>query len=73
VLLFTDGVYEVAAPGTGEEFGPDRFLAAVRRRVSEPLPKIFDEVLDEVLRFSGGAGFPDDVCLLGMEVALPMP
>jgi hypothetical protein len=36
-----------------------------------PLAKMFDDLLAEVLEFSGGAGFADDVCLLGMEVASP--
>jgi sigma-B regulation protein RsbU (phosphoserine phosphatase) len=69
VLLFTDGVYEVQNPGADQEYGPERFLNAVRARMDLPPGKLFDGVLAEVLEFSGGAGFIDDVCLLGMEVA----
>jgi hypothetical protein len=35
------------------------------------LRKIFGDVLAEVLKFSGGAGFAVDVCLLGTKVAPP--
>jgi sigma-B regulation protein RsbU (phosphoserine phosphatase) len=69
VLLFTDGAYEVQNPALDQEYGPDRFLNAVSARMGLPLGKLFDAVLSEVLDFSGGLGFSDDVCLLGMEVA----
>jgi len=71
VLLFSDGVYEVENASGGEDYGLERFLIGVRQRMNLPLGKMFDDLLAEVLEFSGGAGFADDVCLLGMEVASP--
>jgi sigma-B regulation protein RsbU (phosphoserine phosphatase) len=68
VLLFTDGLYE-ANSKTGEEYGVDRLLGAVRQRTLLPLPKLFDDVLQNVREFTGAAEFEDDVCLLGVEMA----
>ena len=67
LLLFTDGVYEVTDAG-GEEFGSERLLAAVRRRLRLPAPRLFDELLGEALQFSATGEFADDVCLVGLEV-----
>ena len=68
VLLFTDGLFEVdnAQP---EEYGQERLLAAVRQRSRLPAEQLFDELLQDVQRFSGIAEFDDDVCLVGVEVA----
>ncbi len=68
MLLFTDGLVEM--PGVeGEDYGPERLLAAAHRRMSLPLAQTMDELLAEVRAFAGGNDFSDDVCLLGMEVA----
>lgn len=69
VLLFTDGLFEVADAQGGEDYGQKRLLDAARRRLDHPLPVLLDELLDEVRAFAGGAEFTDDVCLLGIEVA----
>jgi serine phosphatase RsbU (regulator of sigma subunit) len=67
ILLYTDGLFEV--PGNvGEEFGQERLLDAVRRRVFHGPSELFDEVLDEVRQFASGNEFDDDVCLIGAEV-----
>jgi serine phosphatase RsbU (regulator of sigma subunit) len=71
VLLFTDGLFEVVAPDGDTDYGPERLLAAARERISLPLPNLLDELLADVRKFSGYAEFDDDVCLLGMEAALP--
>lgn len=70
VLLFTDGLFEVIGGDEQEEFGQQRLLAAARQRVSLPSVRLLDELVAEVRAFAGGADFEDDVCLLGMEVAL---
>jgi serine phosphatase RsbU (regulator of sigma subunit) len=44
-------------------------VAAVQRRLRLPAPQLFDELLKEVYQFSGGKGFSDDVCLVGLELA----
>jgi len=33
------------------------------------VPRLFDELLKEIKRFSADQGFTDDVCLVGMEFA----
>jgi sigma-B regulation protein RsbU (phosphoserine phosphatase) len=66
VMLYTDGVFEVDGPGD-EQFGQDRLLAAVRRRLQLPLDKLFDELLGELCAYSGKEEFVDDVCLVGVE------
>jgi sigma-B regulation protein RsbU (phosphoserine phosphatase) len=65
---FTDGLFEVHGADL-EPFGLDRLATAVRRRLDLPADRLFDELLAEVQQFAGDCGFPDDVCLLGMEVA----
>ena len=68
VFLFTDGIYEVTNE-QGEEFGQERLLEAVRRRIQVPAEQLFTELLSEVKKFSGGGEFEDDVCLVGVEMA----
>ena len=68
VVLFTDGVYEVDDP-SGEQYGVERLLKAVRRRLNLPTEAMFDDLLSEIRQFSAGREFADDVCLVGMEVA----
>jgi len=67
IVLFTDGLFEVA--GRDDDFDMDRLLAAVQRRVKQPAARLFDEVLAEIQQFSTSGEFEDDVCLVGMEVA----
>ena len=67
LLLFTDGLFEVA-DASGETFGEDRLLEVVRRNLDRPVNRLFDDIHLEVATFSTGQGFSDDVCLLGMEV-----
>jgi serine phosphatase RsbU (regulator of sigma subunit) len=52
-----------------EEFGRQRLLAQVQRRLSWPAPRLFDELLAEIRQFAGGHPFEDDVCLVGVELA----
>jgi len=68
ILLFTDGLYEVIGEEQ-EEYGQERLLASVRRKLELRPPQLFDELLDEVKEFSVSNEFDDDVCLLGIEIA----
>jgi serine phosphatase RsbU (regulator of sigma subunit) len=68
LVLFTDGLYEMAGPGD-EEFGRARLLAEVRQRLTLPTARLFEEVLAEVGRFGKGNAFDDDDCLVGVELA----
>jgi sigma-B regulation protein RsbU (phosphoserine phosphatase) len=70
VFLYTDGIYE-ATNAEGEEFGQDRLLQAVRRRIETPANQLFEELLAEVQEFSGTNEFEDDVCLVGVEAGTP--
>ena len=71
IFLFTDGIYE-AINGEGVEFGQERLLQSVQRRVRLPAEQMFSELLAEVQEFSGSREFEDDVCLVGVE-ASPSP
>jgi sigma-B regulation protein RsbU (phosphoserine phosphatase) len=66
VFLFTDGIYEVTN-AEGREFGQERLLQAVRKRIQMPAGELFNELLAEAQTFSGSAEFEDDVCLVGVE------
>jgi len=68
VFLFTDGIYEVTNE-EGEEYGQDRLLQAVRKRIQRPSEELFGELLVEAQKFSGRSDFEDDVCLVGVEAA----
>jgi sigma-B regulation protein RsbU (phosphoserine phosphatase) len=68
VFLFTDGIYEVTN-AESEEFGQERLLQAVRKRIQTPAEQLFAELLTEVQQFSGSQEFEDDVCLVGVEAA----
>jgi len=67
LLLFTDGLFEINGE-TQEEFGQDRLLAAVQKRIQLPPEKLFDEILAEVREYAGDE-FVDDVCLVAAEVS----
>ncbi|MDP9291586.1 MAG: serine/threonine-protein phosphatase, partial [Verrucomicrobiota bacterium] len=68
VLLFTDGLFEVESP-QAELYSQQHLLAAVSKRASLPPEKLFEELLSEIRQFTNQAEFPDDVCLVGMEIA----
>jgi sigma-B regulation protein RsbU (phosphoserine phosphatase) len=68
ILFFTDGLYEVNGPNQ-EEYGQERLLDAVEKRVQLPAEQLFDELLAEVQDFSLHKEFEDDVCLVAAEVA----
>ncbi|MCS7091316.1 MAG: SpoIIE family protein phosphatase [Limisphaera sp.] len=66
VMLYTDGLYEVHNQAE-ELYCTARLEAAVRNRMQQPTPSLFDALLEEVRAFAGGDGFEDDVCLLGLD------
>jgi sigma-B regulation protein RsbU (phosphoserine phosphatase) len=68
VILFTDGLYEVHNPAN-EIYTPALLLEGVQKRAQRGAGKLFDELLEEIRAFSGGTGFSDDVCLVGVELA----
>jgi serine phosphatase RsbU (regulator of sigma subunit) len=68
VFLFTDGIYEMTN-AEGEEYGQERLLQAVWKRIGKPPEELFAELLTEAQEFSGSREFEDDVCLVGVEAA----
>jgi sigma-B regulation protein RsbU (phosphoserine phosphatase) len=66
VMLFTDGLYEVLNP-RDEEYGQERLLEAVRRRLQLPSSQLLDELTTDIHRFAGNREFLDDVCIVGVE------
>ncbi len=69
ILLFTDGLLEVHAPGGKEIYSQAHLMAALQQQLDAPLGEMLDAILAEVRRFAGGSRFEDDVCLLGIEYA----
>jgi sigma-B regulation protein RsbU (phosphoserine phosphatase) len=67
IVLFTDGLYEVEN-AHGELYDQHLLTKAIETRAALPTETIFDETVDEVLRFSATRTFSDDVCLVGIEV-----
>ncbi|MFO1478008.1 MAG: SpoIIE family protein phosphatase [Verrucomicrobiota bacterium] len=67
VMLFTDGLYEVQ--GTNNElYSQDILMTGVERRIQLPAARLFDELLEEIRKFSDEEKFADDVCLVGLDV-----
>lgn len=69
LLLFTDGLFEVAAPGGADEFGKRRLLEAVKTHGQLAPGPLCDALIGEIREFGGDADFVDDVCLLCVQVA----
>lgn len=72
VLLFTDGLFEVEN-GAGDLYSYEDLQAAVQRREALPKEELCDGVLAEIREFAEGRDFPDDVCLIGMEMIARLP
>ncbi len=67
VFLFTDGLVEVQ--NSDNEFYTQAMLAAaVQERLALPTSRLFDEILEQARRFSSESSFPDDVCLVGLDL-----
>jgi sigma-B regulation protein RsbU (phosphoserine phosphatase) len=66
VMLYTDGLYEVHNAAQ-ELYSTEQLEAAVRARLQEPTPELFDHLLAEVRTFAEKQEFEDDVCLLGVD------
>ena len=67
MVLFTDGLFEAAAPD-GEEFGAARLAAALTGQAGQPLDATLTALLGQVTEFCGGAAFADDVCIGAVEL-----
>lgn len=67
VVLVTDGILE-AAGEDGREFGAEALCAALAATAGAPLADALAGALRAAAAHGGGAGFSDDVCLLGCEL-----
>lgn len=67
VILFTDGIYEVAS-SEEDEFGEQRLLAAVEKHRKLSLKELFPALIAEARQFSANDTFDDDVCLVGFRL-----
>ena len=67
IMLFTDGLFEVAAPGD-DIYSRERLMAAVRKRISLPSAVMLAELLGEIRHFSKGIESSDDVCLVTIDI-----
>jgi sigma-B regulation protein RsbU (phosphoserine phosphatase) len=66
LMLFTDGLYEVA--GQDEElYSQERLMLDVASRLHHPTEVIFNELLTDIRSFALNGEFDDDVCLVGMD------
>ena len=68
VLVFTDGLFEVEN-ASAEAFGIERLHESIRRNAGLPLSKFLQDIFSEIEIFAGDRAFPDDVCLVGVEIA----
>ena len=69
VFLFTDGIEE-ATNNAGVEFGVSGLVGVLQANLERPAGEVLDELLAEVSRYTGGASFADDICLVAAEVPL---
>lgn len=67
MLLFTDGLFEVQH-SDGSYFNEEGLLAAVRKRIQHPPPRLLEELLAEARNHAATGCLDDDVCLLAMEL-----
>lgn len=67
LYLYSDGLTEAADPA-GDQFGPERLLAAIARSRRESLPSSLRTLLGAMRDWSDGTELADDVTLLGIEL-----
>lgn len=69
LFLLSDGLYEVP-DASGELWGQDRLEEAIRAFGSHPLTEVVTASIEEAIRWQGHEQFPDDVALMGVEIAV---
>jgi sigma-B regulation protein RsbU (phosphoserine phosphatase) len=68
VLLFTDGLIEVAGSGHEEEYGYRRLTDSAQQHMNLPLDELFSTLYREACRFGGLESLEDDMCLVGFRL-----
>jgi sigma-B regulation protein RsbU (phosphoserine phosphatase) len=67
VILYTDGLFEIT-DSKDEEYGQERLREFVRQHIALPVPDLFEGLLNDIKRYAATEEFPDDVCLLSLEL-----
>src|SRR5215468_1744404 len=67
VMLFTDGLFEVE-DATGAFFSEEQLRASASRHAALAPEEFFDRVLGDIRKYSQSETFPDDVCVVGMQI-----
>lgn len=67
IALYTDGLVE-AENEKNEIFDSEHLLDAIRHKSNLPAAELFNQLINEVKRFSGRTKFDDDLCIAGVEV-----
>lgn len=68
LYVLSDGLYEVPT-SNGELWGQDRLEQAVRAFGRRSLSEVVSGTIEEAVRWQGHDHFPDDVALMGVELA----
>ncbi|MDF0675106.1 MAG: SpoIIE family protein phosphatase [Nitrospira sp.] len=69
LYLLSDGLYEVPDP-SGELWGQARLDETIRGLGEQPLAEVVSGTIAEAIRWQGHEQFPDDVALMGVEIAV---
>jgi phosphoserine phosphatase RsbU/P len=69
LYMLSDGLYEVPA-SSGELWGQDRLKKTVHMFGHRPLTEVVSDIITEAVRWQGHEHFPDDVALMGVEIAI---
>jgi sigma-B regulation protein RsbU (phosphoserine phosphatase) len=64
---FTDGLTETENPN-GDEYSPERMYAFIAQLSRLPLEQLHNHIYEELLHFSDGYGFKDDITILSCRV-----
>ncbi len=67
-LGYTDGLFE-AANASGDQFGEDRLRDFLAQNAGLPGAKVLDNLIAQIVAFTGHAHFDDDICALTVEAA----
>ena len=69
LYLLSDGLYEFPA-ASGELWGRGRLEKTIQALGQQPLKTVITETIAEAVRWQGHEQFPDDVALMGIDVAI---
>ncbi len=68
LLVYTDGVNEVIDKDD-EQYGTERITEQLIARASEPPQSYLQNILDDLVKYTGSEAFEDDVTLVAMDLS----